>query len=135
MTLTPVAERLAVELSLPVLTGLSRPYIEPRSPSCEANALPTEPPRRCYTVQQVKISVGKDRDLLRLQEITVPPPPSPHFLSFEFAENHSLSKSLKSFSFSLSFAQVTENRCHLPLFLSFEFAENHSKPNVYLVSI
>ena len=34
---SPVAERLAVELSLPVL---SRPGIEPQSPACEANYLP-----------------------------------------------------------------------------------------------
>ena len=34
---SPVAERLAVELSLPVL---SRPRIEPQSPACEANYLP-----------------------------------------------------------------------------------------------
>ena len=34
----PVAERLEVELSL--LVCLSRPGIEPRSPACEANALP-----------------------------------------------------------------------------------------------
>ena len=42
VTLTPVAELLAVELSLPVFTtsGLSRAVIEPRSPACEANALP-----------------------------------------------------------------------------------------------
>ena len=33
VTITPVNERLAVELSLPVL-------IEPRSPACEANVLP-----------------------------------------------------------------------------------------------
>ena len=39
VTLTPAAERLAVELSLPVLTiGLSRPGMEPRSLACEANA-------------------------------------------------------------------------------------------------
>ena len=37
MTLTPVAERLALELSLPVLSRLG---IEPRTPALEANALP-----------------------------------------------------------------------------------------------
>ena len=42
MTLTPVAERLAVGPSLPVFfdLGLSRPEIETRSPACEVNALP-----------------------------------------------------------------------------------------------
>ena len=41
VTLTPVAERFAVELSLPVFTTcLSRQGIETRSPACEANALP-----------------------------------------------------------------------------------------------
>ena len=42
VTLTPVAERLAVELSLPVFydLGLSRPEIVPRSSACKANALP-----------------------------------------------------------------------------------------------
>ena len=40
VTLASVTERLAVELSLPVLTtGLSRPGIESRSPASEANAL------------------------------------------------------------------------------------------------
>ena len=36
--LTPVAERLAVELSLP---GLSRPGLEPRSPAHGENGIPT----------------------------------------------------------------------------------------------
>ena len=38
----PVAERLAVDLSLPVFKslGMSRTGIEPRSPACETNALP-----------------------------------------------------------------------------------------------
>ena len=43
VTLSPIAERLAVELSLLVCfydLGLSRPGIEPRSPVNEANALP-----------------------------------------------------------------------------------------------
>ena len=41
VTLTPVAERVAVELSLPIYDlGLSWPGIEPQSPACEANALP-----------------------------------------------------------------------------------------------
>ena len=40
VTLRPVAERLAVELSLPVLLGMSQMEIEPRSPACEASALP-----------------------------------------------------------------------------------------------
>ena len=43
MTLSPLTERLAVELSLPILNndiGLSRPGIEPRFPACKANALP-----------------------------------------------------------------------------------------------
>ena len=42
VTLKPNAERLAVELSQPVFTTycLSRAGIEPRSPACEANALP-----------------------------------------------------------------------------------------------
>ena len=45
MTLSPIAERFAVELSLPAVTtcfydlGLSRPVIEPRSPAHEAYAL------------------------------------------------------------------------------------------------
>ena len=39
VTLIPNAERLAVELSLPVLTTSVSPMFEPWSPSCEANAL------------------------------------------------------------------------------------------------
>ena len=39
VTLAPVAKRLAVELSLPVLMTLKvRPGIEPQPPACEANA-------------------------------------------------------------------------------------------------
>ena len=37
VTITPFADRLAMELSLSVLSRLG---IEPRSPACEANALP-----------------------------------------------------------------------------------------------
>ena len=37
VTLTPVAERLAVDLSLPIL---SRPVVEPRSSAYKANAIP-----------------------------------------------------------------------------------------------
>ena len=54
VTLTPVAERLAVELALPVFDlGLSRPRIKPRSPACEANA----PPLRSVICMQLRFCV------------------------------------------------------------------------------
>ena len=44
VTLTPVANRLAMELLLNDL-GLSRTGIEPRFHACETNAVPAEPPQ------------------------------------------------------------------------------------------
>ena len=48
MTLIPVAKCLAMQLSLRDLAdlGLSQIGIESRSPACQANVLPTEPPQR-----------------------------------------------------------------------------------------
>ena len=54
VTHTPVAERLAVELSITTCfndLGLSRPETKLRSTAREARSLPTEPPLRCIKCQ------------------------------------------------------------------------------------
>ena len=57
VTLTALAERLVVKLSLPACfydLSLSRPGIEPRSPACEANALPLRHRGGCLTYKATK---------------------------------------------------------------------------------
>ena len=56
VTLTPVAERLAVELSLPVFTT------EPRSPACEAHALPLRHRGGLLHVKDIIQTEGTDRN-------------------------------------------------------------------------
>ena len=137
VTLTPVAERLAVESSLPVLTTeVCRDRISnPDLPYARRTLFPLSH-RGGVTLYSRLQSRSEKIAICSDCRKSLPPSYLPTFSVF-WIRRKSLktkcifSKSLKSFSFSLTFALVAENRCHLPPFSVFWIRRKY----VYLVSI